>query len=194
MPAWATVLLTLGSTAIGATAALTASWLQLRSARRDRERTEAAARRARGGAVLGPILGVLDDLEPQALASSGGRSEQTIANIGRRWWRARDELLVFGAVDPSSDVARAANSLADAVAATWTSVLVLNSHPSSGDDLRTAVAKHAEAREAADRLGQLLRDAGGTARRRRLGARPRASGARGLPRARGRAASATSRA
>jgi hypothetical protein len=160
MPAWATVLLTLGSTAIGATAALTASWMQLRSARRDRERTEAAARRARGGAVLGPILGVLDDLEPQALASSGGRSEQTIANIGRRWWRARDELLVFGAVDPSSDVARAANSLADAVAATWTSVLVLNSHPSSGDDLRTAVAKHAEAREAADRLGQLLRDAG----------------------------------
>jgi hypothetical protein len=81
MPAWATVLLTLGSTAIGATAALIASWMQLRSARRDRERAEAAARRARGGTVLGPILGVLDDLEPQAIASSDGRSEQTIANI-----------------------------------------------------------------------------------------------------------------
>jgi hypothetical protein len=160
MPAWATVLLTLGSTAIGATAALTASWMQLRSARRDRERAEAAARRARGGTVLGPILGVLDDLEPQAIASSGGRSEQTIANIGRRWWRARDELLVFGAVDPSGDVARAANSLADAVAATWASVLVLNSHPSSGDDLRTAVAKHADARRAADQLGGLLRHTG----------------------------------
>jgi hypothetical protein len=103
---------------------------------------------------------VLNDLEPQALASSGGRSEQTIANIGRRWWRARDELLVFGAVDPSSDVARAANSLADAVAATWTSVLVLNSHPSSGDDLRTAVAKHANARRAGDELGRLLRHTG----------------------------------
>ena len=75
MPAWATVLLTLGSTAIGATAALTASWMQLRSARRDRERAEASTRRARGAAVLGPIRGVLDDLEPQALASSGGRSE-----------------------------------------------------------------------------------------------------------------------
>jgi hypothetical protein len=93
MPAWATVLLTLGSTAIGATAALTASWLQLRSVRRDRERAEASARRARGAAVLGPTRGVLDDLEPQAIAASGGRSEQTIANIGRRWWRARDELL-----------------------------------------------------------------------------------------------------
>lgn len=160
MPAWATVLLTLGSTAIGATAALTASWMQLRSARRDRERAEAAARRARGGTVLGPILGVLDDLEPQAIASSGGRSEQTIANIGRRWWRARDELLVFGAADPSGDIARAANSLADAVAATWASVLVLNSHPSSGDDLRTAVAKHADARRAADQLGGLLRHTG----------------------------------
>jgi hypothetical protein len=160
MPAWATVLLTLGSTAIGATAALTASWMQLRSARRDRERAEAAARRARGGTVLGPILGVLDDLEPQAIASSGGRSEQTIANIGRRWWRARDELLVFGAADPSGDIARAANSLADAVAATWASVLVLNSHPSSGDDLRPAVAKHADARRAADQLGGLLRQTG----------------------------------
>jgi len=157
MPAWATVLLTLGSTAIGATAALTASWMQLRSARRDRERTEASARRARGGAVLGPILGVLDDLEPQAIAASGGRSEQTVANLGRRWWRARDELLVFGAVDASSNVASAANSLADAVAATWTSVLVLNSHPSSADDLQMAVANHAEARGAADRVGQLLR-------------------------------------
>ena len=112
MPAWATVLLTLGSTAICATAALTASWMQLRSAR---------------------------------------------ANIGRRWWRTRDELLVFGAVDASSNVASAANSLADAVAATWTSVLVLNSHPSSADDLQMAVANHAEARGAADRVGQLLR-------------------------------------
>jgi hypothetical protein len=110
MPAWATVLLTLGSTAIGATAALTASWMQLRSARRDRERAEASARRARGAAVLGPIRGVLDDLEPQAIAASGGRSEQTIANIGRRWWRARDELLVFGAVDPSGEVAGAATA------------------------------------------------------------------------------------
>jgi hypothetical protein len=159
MPAWATVLLTLGSTAIGAAAALTASWMQLRSARRERDRAESAARRARGAAVLGPIRGVLDDLEPQAIAASGGRSDQTIANIGRRWWRARDELLVFGAVDPSGEVATAANALADAVAASWTSVIALNGHPSSADALATAVAKHREARDAADTLGHLLRDA-----------------------------------
>jgi hypothetical protein len=157
LPAWATVLLTLGSTAIGATAALTASWIQLRSARRDRERTEAAARQARGGAVIGPILGVLDDLEPSAIASSGGRSQETIANIGRRWWKARDELLVFGATDSSGGVALAANSLADAVAATWTSVVRLNQEPGSAAGLQTAVTNHGEARRAADRLGELLR-------------------------------------
>ena len=160
MPAWATVLLTLGSTAIGATAALTASWMQLRSARRDRERTESADRRSRGAAVLGPIRGVLDDLDPQPIAASGGRSEQTLANIGRRWWPARDQLLVFGAVDPSGEVAAAANSLADGVAATWTSVHALNDDPSSADALRSAITKHAEARDAADHLGQLLRPAG----------------------------------
>ena len=157
MPAWATVLLTLGSTAIGAGAALTATWVQLRSARRDRQRAEAVARRARGGAILGPILGVLDDLEPKAIAASGGRSQETIGNIGRRWWKARDELLVFGAADLSGEVALAANSLADAVASTWTSVVQLNRETSSTDDLQTAVTDHAEARRAADTLGRLLR-------------------------------------
>lgn len=159
MPAWATVLLTLGSTAIGAGAALTASLLQLRNARDERERSDANARRGRGGAVVGPILGVLDDLEPNAIAASRGRSQETMSNIGRRWWRARDELLVFGAVDPSTEIAAAANSLADAVAATWTSVGQLNREPKSADALRTAAASHGGARLAADRLGELLRQA-----------------------------------
>jgi len=157
MPAWATVVLTLGSTLIGATAALGASWMQLKSAGRERERAEASARRARGAAVLGPVLGVLDDLEPTAVASSGGRSEQTIANIGRRWWKARDELLVFGAADSSGGVAHAANSLADAVAATWTSTTHLNRDVTSATHLQAAVRDHAKARELADALGELMR-------------------------------------
>lgn len=162
MPAWATVLLTLGSTAIGAAAALTASWMQLRSARRDREHAEASARRARGAEVLGPIRGVLDDLEPHAIAASDGRSELTMSNIGRRWWRARDQLLVFGAVDPSSEIGSAASSLADAVAASWTRVAALNRDASSTDALRDAEEKHAAARRAADELEQLLRRTGTT--------------------------------
>jgi hypothetical protein len=63
----------------------------------------------------------------------------------------------FGAVDPSGEVAAAANGLADGVAATWTSVLALNSDPASADALGIAVARHGAAREAADRLGRLLR-------------------------------------
>lgn len=158
MPAWATVLLTLGSTAVGAAAALAATRMQLQSARRERDRAEAEARRARGAAVLGPILGVLDDLEPQAIAGDpDGRTEQTMANIGRRWWRARDELLVFGAADSSGEVALAANSLADAVAATWTGAIDLNRDRASRERLDAAVAKHAEARRSADDFGRLLR-------------------------------------
>jgi hypothetical protein len=80
-----------------------------------------------------------------------------MANIGRRWWRARDELLVFGAADPSGDVALAANSLADAVAATWAGVVRLDREPSSAEALQVAVASHAQAREAADELARLLR-------------------------------------
>lgn len=157
MPAWATVLLTLGSTAIGAGAALAATRMQLQTARRERDRAEAEARRARGAAVLGPILGVLDDLEPEAIAAGDGRSEQTMANIGRRWWRARDELLVFGAADASGEIALAANALADSVAATWTSVIHLNDEPASRARLDAATAKHAEARSRADDFGHLLR-------------------------------------
>lgn len=158
MPAWATVVLTLGSTLIGATAALGASWMQLKNAGRERERVEAAARRARGASVLGPVRGVLDDLEPTAIASSGGRSDQTIANIGRRWWKARDELLVFGAADPSLEVARTANLLADAVAATWTSTTDLNRDvPTSAEHLQAAVRDHSRARELADALDELMR-------------------------------------
>lgn len=157
MPAWATVVLTLGSTLIGATAALGASWMQLKNAGRERERAEAAARRASGAAVLGPVRGVLHDLEPTAVASGGGRSEKTMANIGRRWWKARDELLVFGAADPSGDVARAANSLADAVSATWTSTTNLNRDVTSAQHLQAAARDHARARKLADALDELMR-------------------------------------
>jgi hypothetical protein len=100
---------------------------------------------------------VLDDLEPSAIASGGGRSQETIANIGRRWWKARDELLVFGTTDPSGEVALAANSLADSVAATWTSVVRLNHEPGSAENLQAAATDHRAARAAADALGELLR-------------------------------------
>jgi hypothetical protein len=73
-------------------------------------------------------------------------------------------LLTLGstAIGASSEIGSAANSLADAVAATWTSVAALNHNASSPDALSTAVEKHAAARQAADELEQLLRRTGTT--------------------------------
>lgn len=100
--------------------------MQLRRAERDRERAESAAWRDRAAQVLGPILGVLHDMEPRAVSEDGGRSRQTIENIGRRWWRARDDLFVFGVANPSQQIATASQALADAVARSWVSMTSLN--------------------------------------------------------------------
>ena len=166
MSAWSTVALTLGSAAIGAAAALTGTALQLRRARLDRERADRAAWRDRAAHVLGPILGVLDDMEPRAIAEHGGRSEQTIANIGRRWWRARDDLLVFGVASPSAEIASGSQTLAAATAHAWTSMTTLNlalrATGESGAQFDPALVEraskdHDEAMHAAQKLEQLSR-------------------------------------
>ena len=100
--------------------------MQLRRARLDRERQDRAAWRDRAANVLGPIFGVLDDMEPEAIVEHGGRSQQTIENIGRRWWRARDDLLVFGVANPSQQVVAASQQFAQAGAQAWTSMTTLN--------------------------------------------------------------------
>ena len=137
MSAWSTVVLSLGSAGVGAASALAATWLQLRQAKREREVVERSAWRDRGAMVLGPVLGVLDDMEPSAIADRGGRSRQTIENIGRRWWRVRDELLKFGAANPSGRVADCANELVSAVSACWTSMVGLNETLQQDDADRT---------------------------------------------------------
>jgi len=126
MSDWSSVALSIGSAGIGAIAALAGTAMQLRSARRERERAEQAGRRDRAAGIVGPILGVLADMEPRAIVEAGGRSPQTMENIGRRWWRVRDELLIFGAASPSPKVADASQLLADGVARAWTSVNALN--------------------------------------------------------------------
>lgn len=142
--------------------------MQLRNAQATRERAELAAWRDRAGGVLGPILGVLDDMEPRAIAEAGGRSPQTIENIGRRWWRARDDLLVFGAANPSQQIATASEALAEAVARSWTSVTSLNralqeagesAAPVDPGLLARATKDHEEAKAAAHELGEHTRSA-----------------------------------
>lgn len=140
MSDWTTVALTLGSAGIGAGAALAGTAMQLRSARKERERADQAAWRDRAAGIVGPILGVLADMEPRALAEAGGRSPQTMENIGRRWWRARDALLVFGAASPSKRLGEESQALADAVARAWTSMNALNRSPQ--DEQLVEAARH----------------------------------------------------
>jgi len=165
--AWSTVALSLGSAGIGATAALTGTAMQLRHARRDRERAERAAWRDRAAGIVGPILGVLDDMEPRAIAEHGGRIPQTIENIGRRWWRARDDLLVFGVASPSPQIAAKSQALAEAVARSWVSMTSLNRALQAGgqpgqdiddDLLDRACRDHEQATTLARDLDALSRD------------------------------------
>src|SRR6266496_715223 len=167
MSAWSTVALSIGSAGIGAAAALAGTAMQLRHARLDKERSERATWRDRAAGVLGPILGVLDDMEPRAMAEHGGRSSQTIENIGRRWWRARDELFMFGTANPSHEIATATQALAESVARSWTSMTTLNRALQTGSAegggvaaelLDRACTDHDRAVGLARELGELSRN------------------------------------
>jgi hypothetical protein len=171
MSAWSTVVLSLGSAGVGAASALAATWMQLRQAKRERDIEERSAWRDRGAMVLGPVLGVLDDMEPTSIAERGGRSSQTIENIGRRWWRGRDELLKFGTANPSGPIADCASDLVRTVSASWTSMVGLNEALQQADSARAGAVDHAELLErarsdherasaAARSLGELIRTQG----------------------------------
>jgi hypothetical protein len=88
MPAWATIALVLGSSAIAAAAALVASWLQLRHARHEREATEQDERRRKGAAVVAPVLSLLTDAEPQRLTATPGTQTLTLMNELLERWKA----------------------------------------------------------------------------------------------------------
>jgi hypothetical protein len=158
--AWSTFVLSLGSAGIGAASALAGTAMQLRHARLDRERAERAAWRDRAAGIVGPILGVLDDMEPRGIAEHGGRSPQTIENIGRRWWRARDDLLVFGVANPSRQIAATSQALAEAVAQSWASMTTLNRRlqPADRADRQVESTLLEEACRDHDRATALARD------------------------------------
>jgi hypothetical protein len=128
--------LSLGSAIIGAATALTATGLQLRNSRRQDELREAAGWRERGARVLGLALGVLADMEPQAVVAAGGRSDKTMENVGRRWWQARDELLVFAAGTPSDEASKAASDLTKDIATAWETFVALNRAFEDGGDVQ----------------------------------------------------------
>jgi hypothetical protein len=105
-------------------------------------------------------------MEPRAITEHGGRSQQTIENIGRRWWRGRDDLLVFGVANPSREIASASQALAADVARLWTSMTSLNRALQAGGSggqvdaslLDRACSDHEHARSAAQALEELSRE------------------------------------
>jgi hypothetical protein len=142
--------------------------MQLRHARRERQRVDRAARLDRAASIIGPILGVLDDMEPASIVEHGGRSPQTVENIGRRWWRARDALLIFSAASPSEVIATKSQELAEAVARSWASMTGLNRALQALDSparhvdqalLDRARDDHEQATKLAHELEALSRDA-----------------------------------
>ena len=161
MPTWATIVLSLGSAVIGAATALTATGLQLRNSRRQEQSREAAGWRERGARVLGPALGVLDDMEPKAVIAAGGRSDRTMENVGRRWWQARDELLVFAAGTPSDEASRAASDLTRDIAAAWETFVALDGAFLNGGDVeersRAAQSAFEQASATAGRVREAVR-------------------------------------
>jgi len=106
-------------------------------------------------------LGVLEDMEPHAVLLAGGRSRQTLENIGRRWWGARDELLVFGAGTPPEAAANAASDLAKDIATTWEMFVALNRALEEDRDIdeRTRAAESAfeQASQTARRVRESVR-------------------------------------
>ena len=104
-------------------------------------------------------------MEPQAIAESGGRSRTTIENIGRRWWRTRDDLLVFASGHPSAAVAQLADGVVEAVSDAWERVNRLNGALEQATDvhaeaLRTAAESYRKAFERAQSLREAIRTAG----------------------------------
>jgi hypothetical protein len=149
MPAWATIALVLGSSAIAAAAALVASWLQLRHARHEREATEQDERRRKGAAVVAPVLSLLTDAEPQRLTATPGTQTLTLMNeLLERWKALRAPIVVFAASQPSRRIADECDKLVVAVSNALTAAhWLIHDLPESWskESLETARVDNAEA-------------------------------------------------
>jgi hypothetical protein len=162
MPAWATVTLVIGSSAIVGAVALFAGQLQLRHARREREAAERSERQEKGAAVVAPVLSLLSDSDPNRLTATPGTQTLTLMNeILERWAALRDPIVVFAASHPSRRIGEATDRLVVAVsnALTATHWLIHDLPESwSKESLGTARADNAEATKLARELLDLIRE------------------------------------
>jgi hypothetical protein len=162
MPAWATVTLVIGSSAIVGIVALFAGQLQLRHARREREAAERSERREKGAAVVAPLLSLLSDADPNRLTTTPGTQTLTLMNeLLERWSTLRDPIVVFAAGHPSRRVGEGTDRLVVAVSNAMTAThWLIHDLPESWskESLETARADNAEAVQLARGLLDIIRE------------------------------------
>jgi hypothetical protein len=162
MPAWATVTLVLSTSVIVGAVALFAGQLQLRHARREREAAERSERRAKGAAVVAPVLSLLSDADPQRLTATPGTQTLTLMNeLIERWTALRDPIVVFAAGHPSRRIGEATDNLVVAVSNALTAAhWLIHDLPESWskESLETAKADNAEAMKLTRALLDVIRD------------------------------------
>jgi len=105
VPTWATVVLTLGASALTAAAALGAVWLQNSYATRRELRRSAERRRERGGEVLARVMTLLQDLQVDTIAMNMNyEGKMALTSAVERWVTLRDPLATFWSSDDSKEV------------------------------------------------------------------------------------------
>jgi hypothetical protein len=121
MPAWATVVLTLGASGIAVIGTLAATRLQHVYGRREREVREQKELRERGAAVLTPIASLLSECQPSQVvinvsdvAGAAVLMIEKLADVDNRLSPARDELMQYANAHPMPEMAEAAFRLATA--------------------------------------------------------------------------------
>lgn len=163
LPAWATIVLTLGGVALGAvlgaagsliTNVVNRSW-----AKDDHDRAQASERAQRGAEVLAPVGILLSDANPDVLAFNVKKpsSYEVLSELRSRWIAIREPLAIYGNSHPHAEIPRAVEFLITAVAnaltsAEWLIADILR-HESDGVQLRVAQIRNMNAREI---LGQLV--------------------------------------
>jgi hypothetical protein len=163
LPAWATVILTLGGVLIGGLIGLAGVISTNRQAARLREADKLDEQRLQGAKVISPLLHLLSDAHPSLILPY--RNFPWTANqfkeLGDRWERVRAQLGVYTASHPSPEVATLGGALSAAV-----DRLLLTIRVGLGkgvDDealklkLKEAEAKHKEAMALGLRLLMLVR-------------------------------------
>jgi hypothetical protein len=167
MPAWATVAITLGASAIAVAGTLAGTILQQRFARREREAAEAAEWVKEGAAILGPIQSLLTDSDPRRVTMNlNPQTRPAMQDLRvQRWERQlRDRLATFAAGHPHGGVREKATELGVAlhnslITTSWLVGDMLDSKDRS--ELGRARAEHDLAAERAKELAELIRRYGG---------------------------------